>query len=189
VSAFIKLLTKLILTLSSFSGVLYFFVVINQSDIPYLELPSSLRDHIAGFIIKNLFIVTVLVSFSYSSLKLAQLVFKSGETLDASEVKPIESTAMPTYIGLFVIALGLGTDKLGEAFIVLTVLLVLWGLFERVFYFNPIWLFFGYRFYEVRTRHDNTFTLVTKRADLKGAMEFQNLRRINNYTYLEEGQS
>lgn len=113
-------------------------------------------------------------------------MFKSGETLDASELKPIESTAMPVYIGLFVIALGLGTDKLGQAFIVLSVLLVLWGLFERVFYFNPIWLFFGYRFYEVRTKHDNTFTLVTRRADLKGAMEFQDLRRINNYTYLEE---
>lgn len=187
-SAFIKLVTKLILTLSSFSGVVYFFIVINQFDIPYIELPVFLKDHSAGFIVKNLFIVTVLVAFSYLSLKLAQLVFRSGETLDASEIKPIESTAMPTYIGLFVIALGLSADKLGEAFIVLTVLLVLWGLFERVFYFNPIWLFFGYRFYEVRTRHDNTFTLVTKRVDLKGAMEFQNLRRINNYTYLEEEQ-
>jgi hypothetical protein len=186
VGAFIKLLTKLILTLSSFSGVIYFFVVINQFNIPYVELPVSLKGNSVGFIVKNISIIVALVAFSYFSLRLARLVFKSGETLDASELKPIESTAMPVYIGLFVIALGLGTDKLGQAFIVLSVLLVLWGLFERVFYFNPIWLFFGYRFYEVRTKHDNTFTLVTRRADLKGAMEFQDLRRINNYTYLEE---
>lgn len=185
-SAFIKLVTKRLLTLSSFSGVIYFFFVINQFDIPYIGLPSFLKGNTLGFITKNACAVVLLVLFSYLSLQLARRVFRSGETLDASELKPIESTAMPTYIGLFVIALGLGADKLGEAFIVLTVLLVLWGLFERVFYFNPLWLFFGYRFYEVHTRHDNTVTLVTKRTDLKGAMEFQNLRRINNYTYLEE---
>jgi len=186
VSTLFKIITKFVLTLSSFSGVVYFFVVINQFDIPYVSLPGYAQGYTTGFIIKNVAMAAALIGFSYVSLKLAQLVFKSGETLSATELKPIESTAMPTYIGLFVIALGLGADKLREAVIVLVVLMVLWRLFERVFYFNPIWLFFGYRFYEVRTAHGNTFTLVTKRADLKGAMEFQNLRRINNYTYLEE---
>jgi hypothetical protein len=185
VRAFIGFLMKIVLTLSSFSGVLYFYFVINQFNIPYLKMPAALNQTTSGFTVKNLLAVIVLLLFSYLSLLLAKAVFRPGETLNIKEVKSIEAAAMPTYIGLFVIALGLGEDKIREGLTILAVLFVLWGLFERVFYFNPIWLFFGYRFYEIRTQQDNTFTLVARKSSLKGEMQLTNLRRINNYTFLE----
>ncbi len=185
VLALIELLTKRLLTLSSFLGVIYFFLIVTPFDVPYASLPPSFQANWEGYVAKIVFLTVIFVIFSWVTLKIASSVFKSGDTLDVREIKPIESTAMPTYIGLFVIALGLKDDKIAQSFVVLAVLLILWGYFERVFYFNPIWILFGFRFYEAKTAQENTFTLITKRQDLKQSQQFNGLRRINEYTFLE----
>lgn len=93
---------------------------------------------------------------------------------------------MPTYIGLFVISLGLGEVDCMVAAIVLTILLILWRCLERNTYFNPVWLFMGYNFYEVQTKRGNNFTVILRRANLKATnTTIDNLIRINEYTYME----
>jgi len=173
-----------IMTLSSFFGVLAFYLIASEGakQIIFQLIP-------AGFQIFWLWIVLVIVVFgalSRLSLTLAHNVFPNGNTLQAEEIKPIENVAMPTYIGMFVIALEVsGSLNTERSLAILVLLLVLWGLFERVFYFNPVWLLFRYRFYEVRSGDGNTFTIISRRKDLKGAHDFSNLRKINEYTYLE----
>lgn len=173
-----------IMTISSFFGVLAFYFITSE----------EVKEFIFGFITASLqmfwlWVVLIIVTFgalSWLSLKLAQGVLPDGNTLQAEEIKPIESVAMPTYIGLFVIALEVsGSLDAERSLAVLFLLLILWGLFERVFYFNPVWLLFKYRFYEARSGDGNTFTVISKQRDLKGARDFNNLRKINEYTYLE----
>jgi hypothetical protein len=179
-----KLLTKLLLSFSSFSGVLYFYVVVRQ-DFPFLKLSTFGIKSQDTFLLRNGMYVVVFYVAAYITLLLTKKVFKSGETLAALEEKPIESVAVPTYIGLFVIAIGLQPISNSVSLIVLAVLFLFWTRLEKIFYFNPIWLFFGYRFYEVKSTKGNTYTLVTKQDRLKGKQSFDNLRRINEYTYLE----
>lgn len=177
------ILIKLILSLSSFSGVLYFYIVMRQ-DIPFVSLQQL---HINGdyFLARNIFYLLIFGSFAFLSLVFTRKVFPAGETLIVNEEKPIESVAVPTYIGLFVITIGLSEIPEATSWIILLVLFLFWTRLEKIFYFNPIWLFFGYRFYEVKSSNKNTYTLVTKRGRLKGKQSFENLRRINNYTFLE----
>jgi len=88
---------------------------------------------------------------------------------------------------MFVIALEISSGlEVEKSIAVLVLLFILWGLFERVFYFNPVWLLFGYRFYEARSEAGNTFTVISRRRNLKGAQAFKNLRKINEYTFMEQ---
>lgn len=171
-----------LLTLSSFSGVILFYLLIT----PVLDAPFAVFSAIPhAYWIKVVIGIAAFVGISWLFLYWVTNTLRTVDTLDAKEIKSIESVAMPTYIGLFVIALELTDNPLHEATAVLGLLLILWGFFERVFYFNPIWLIFGYRFYEVKSNRSNTFTLITKQSDLKGEKRFVNLRRLNNYTFLE----
>lgn len=172
-----------LLTLSSFSGVILFFLLVKQDIdvLPFVDVP----DLLSHYWIRGVGLVLCFVLLSGVSLKFAISFIKSSETLESAEIKPIENIAMPTYIGLFVIALEIGDNKIEESIAVLAVLLVLWGFFERVFYFNPVWLLFGYRFYEVKTVNHNSFTLITKRQDIKESVKLTNVKRINEYTFLE----
>jgi len=179
-----KTLTKLLLSLSSFSGVLYFYIV-GRQDIPFVSLHQLHINDGHTFLIRNLAYLIIFGIFAYITLIFTRLAFQTGETLVVDEEKPIESVAVPTYIGLFVIALSLGSMSQETSLVVLIILFAFWTRLEKIFYFNPIWLFFGYRFYEVKSASKNTYTLVTKRDRLKGKHDFDKLRRINNYTFLE----
>ena len=180
----IKLMTKFLLSLSSFSGVLYFFVVTNLDKQISDQTIFNLNFLANGYIRHGSYIV-IFAFFAFITLVITRKVFPKADSLEVREIKPIESVAVPTYIGLFVIALGLNQIPMPVPFVILTVLFLFWTRLEKIFYFNPIWLFFGYRFYEVKSSNDNTYTLITKRDRLKGEQDFTSLRRLNNYTFLE----
>jgi hypothetical protein len=181
-----QIFTKLLLSLSSFSGVIYFYVVTRQ-DVPFIRM-SQLHVHIQGsadFLLRNALYILVFGCFAFVTLLITKGAFKVSDTLEVAEEKPIESVAVPTYIALFVITIGLSAVSQATSLVVLLILFLFWTRLEKIFYFNPIWLFFGFRFYEVKSQKNNTYTLVTKRDRLKGKQSFENLRRINNYTFLE----
>ena len=153
----IKILTKFLLSLSSFSGVVFFYVVSNQ-DAPFVSSPwTGLVGYDINLIFKNAAYIAAFLGLSYLSLLITPKVFKGGESMVVTELKPIESVAVPTYIGMFVIAIGIDSSLSGG--IILLALFLFWLRIEKIFYFNPVWL--------------------------KGGHEFKKLYRINNYTFFE----
>lgn len=181
-----KVILKLLLSISSFSGVLYFYVVTRQ-DMPIVSVNFLNLNSATSFPIRNLFYIAVFGAFAYATLFLSKYISASTESLEVEEEKPLESVAVPTYIGLFVIAVGLNGLDQRVSWLILLGLFLFWTRIEKIFYFNPIWLFFGYRFYEVKSINNNTYTLVTKRDRLKGKQSLDRLIRLNNYTFLERG--
>jgi hypothetical protein len=180
-----EMITKILLSVSSFSGVLYFFVLANL-DVNVKSITLFGVTPFDNFAIRQIAYIIIFSLFALLTLALTRRTFEVGDTLQVVEIKPIESVAVPTYIGLFVIAIGLNQVALPISLIILVVMFLFWVRLERIFYFNPIWLFFGYRFYEVKSDKENTYTLITKRDRLKGKQSLGNLRRLNNYTFLEK---
>ena len=174
----------MLLSISSFSGVLYFYVVTNLDD-EILKWSPFGWSIFSLFWIRQIAYVAFFALFALATLMITKRIFKSGDKLEVIEIKPIESVAVPTYISLFVIALGLSTIETSLSLVILTILFLFWTRLEKIFYFNPIWLFFGYRFYEIKSSNENTYTLITKRDRLKGKQRLSDLRRLNNYTFLE----
>lgn len=108
------------------------------------------------------------------------------EEIEIESIKPIEFNILPTYIGLFVISMELNSFKKNETiFLLIGILLCIWILFEKSFYFNILWLVFGYNYYEITSKSNIQFIIISKKRDLKIIKEFKKLARINNFTFLE----
>ena len=111
-----------------------------------------------------LFLILLLLAFVIT------VIIKIWSPRDVSQVtaiRPIENNLTPTYIGLFVIALSINTLNFGASLVILLLLFIWWTLFEKMSYFNPLWLILGWHFYEITCSTGSTVFLVTKRKDYK----------------------
>jgi hypothetical protein len=61
-------------------------------------------------------------------------------------------------------------------------------LFSRISYFNPLFFLFGYNFFYVVNSDKIKVLLITKKQ-LKNPkdVKFENIKRINNYTFMDMG--
>ena len=173
------MLSRFLLSISSFSTVLYCYLIAKQ----FVWFYNSMLITNMVLFISILAIALVSIVVVYKS--------KSSETLICSSTKPMNGAIIPVYIGLFVIALELPQISNGQSsveVIVLVTLFCLWLFMEKTSYFNPLWMAFGYRFYSAETNSGNEFVLITKRHEIKstrGGQKFSNLIKVNNYTYIE----
>ncbi|MDR1033159.1 MAG: hypothetical protein LBL41_00045 [Bifidobacteriaceae bacterium] len=169
----------LLLSLSSFSVAIVFYLAC--IDIPFVQICDFAFKQFVK-ILTLLSIAFALAVFCLWRVKVTANTFDTGEI---TRIRPIEHIAMPTYLGLFVISLEIVELDVWLATSILIILFTFWRRFEKVFYFNPIWSLFGYRFYEIETLSGNTMTLITKKSGLRHKEDFDDLRRINDYTFME----
>jgi hypothetical protein len=99
------------------------------------------------------------------------------------ELEEANSSFLPVYLGYFFV--GIGIDKLQHMIIIYLVIFV-FTYVAQVQYFNPMYLLFGYRYYNAKTKQGTKVFLITKK-NLRKAIdaEFGHLRRINDTTYIE----
>ena len=169
--------SKLLLSLSSFYLFLLFYFITNK--ITLFNIP----------LVYN-FLIYFFIGLIFSYLCL--IAIKNKNELDNQDsiksIKPLEFTYIPVYLGLVIISLNLGSfiqNKTGIIFLSI-ILYLIWLKLENVSFFNFYWLFFNYRFYEISTEMAS-YLLISKRKDVKNkkALSNLNLKRINNYTFIE----
>lgn len=177
-------LLHFLFSLSSFSGILVFLAISKKIKLSDLSFIPNIDSRInsawnCGLILLIAFLFALFV------LWLCENYLPKIDTLKVSEIKPVEGVFLPVYIGLFVIALELGDSLTTETTFLVLFLFILWIYFESVSYFNPFFLFFRYRFYEVKSENNISFVLITKQKDLKKITTLESLIRINNFTFME----
>jgi hypothetical protein len=100
-----------------------------------------------------------------------------------SEIELANNNFLPTYLGYFFVSLGI--DDIPTLSIVFVIIYVFTYL-SQTLYFNPIFLIFGYHFYFIKTNKNIKIFLITrKQIKTPGEIGFLNLRRINNYTFID----
>lgn len=94
---------------------------------------------------------------------------------------------MTTFLGLFFVALSIPT-KDGTTFWAVFLMLNVFIYNSQTIYFNPLLCLFGYNFYEIHTDLGTRVYVITQDKDIKGTsgLEFPQLRKINEFTYLDE---
>lgn len=111
---------------------------------------------------------------------------EANDTAQVESIQPVENEIIPTYLGLFVIMLGLGElTFLYQIVVIVLIFLIWWILMERSYYFNLIWLL-SYRYYRVTDKNGNVFIIYSKKKDVKETGTIKGLVRINNFTFLEK---
>lgn len=179
---------RLLLCINSFFPVIL-FLVIWKIDMGYYVLDMLKKygiTHDSFKIMVYVICVCLLILVTIVTLKLINRLWKKVENIHIIDIKPIEFTLMPVYLSLFVIVLGFWGNKFNlENNLLLLILFIFWYNLERTSYFNPMWLFWWLRFYEVKTSNNVIIMLITKDKDLKWELNKENLIRINNFTFLD----
>ena len=102
------------------------------------------------------------------------------------EVEQADASSLPAYIGYFLIAFTIpNMYQLFVAMVCISIFLYL----VRWQYFNVTYLLFGYHCYHVKTdKNTKLFIICRKEIRTPNNLKFENLRRINNTTYIDRGE-
>ncbi len=111
--------------------------------------------------------------------------FLGSDTLDGcQEFSLADNDFLPTYLGYFFLSLGIEKD-ITMAYMYLIVFV--FTFLSQTQYFNPMFLLFGYHYYHILTEQGTRVFIITKGKVLrnKNNITFDNLKRINDSTYIQ----
>jgi hypothetical protein len=108
------------------------------------------------------------------------------DEFEAGSVETIEhanNSFLPSYLGYFFVALSV--SDLQTLYFVYGILFA-FTFMSQALYFNPIFLLFGYEFYNVRTKGGTSIFLISRERYKKPEdVSISAARRINDYTFIE----
>lgn len=113
--------------------------------------------------------------------------FLGKDEFKKDEVESIEhanNSFLPSYLGYFFVALSVSNwETLGVVY----ALLFVFTFLSQALYFNPLFLVFGYEFYNIKTKNGTAVFLISRQKYKKPSeVDIPIARRINNYTFIEE---
>lgn len=176
----INYLYRILLTFNSTSLIVVVYLVkerctISDFNIPLFTLPNYIS-----------YVIYVLIPIILTLISLYISKYLSKDSIDIGKVKQIEqanNAFLPSYLGYFFVALSVPyCDTLVFIFLILFVFTFL----SQTLYFNPLFLIFGFQFYYLTTTNEIKIFIIT-RKELKDPKltEFKELRRINNFTFID----
>jgi hypothetical protein len=165
-----KLIYKVFLTINATSWVVVIFGIKAEWAIaPFSSMVFS--------------ILLLLIPIILSAISIPFTLLLGKDNLETcGELEEANSSFLPTYLGYFFV--GLGIDKL-EHLIFVYLIILMFTFVAQTQYFNPMYLLFGYRFYHAETAQGTkVFLIVRKNLRKATDAKFDNLRRINDTTYI-----
>lgn len=126
-------------------------------------------------------VITTGISILLSS-RLGKDVFQKGEV---ATIEHANNSFLPSYLGYFFVALSIGS---WEALWFVYGVLFVFTFLSQALYFNPLFLLFGYEFYNITTKNGTAIFLISRhKYKNPGEIEIPTAHRINNYTFIERG--
>lgn len=116
----------------------------------------------------------------FLSSKLGKDEFKKG---DVVSIEHANNSFLPSYLGYFFVALSIGG---WEVLVFVYGILFVFTFLSQALYFNPLFLFFGFEFYNIKTKSGAAIFLISRhKYKTPEEVEIPGANRINNYTFIE----
>ncbi|MGG1921836.1 hypothetical protein AB1278_08495 [Chryseobacterium sp. NRRL B-14798] len=171
-----KYLYQLFLAFNSTWLIAVVFLVKEKYELNFIEKFSMYYSWIIFILIP---IILTILSFLIA-MKLPKDNLQRNSVM---EIELANNNFLPTYLGYFFVSLGVNDIP---TLVVVFLIIYIFTFLSQTLYFNPIFLLFGYHFYFVKTSANIKIFLITKRKlKTPGNDNFNNLRRINDYTFIE----
>jgi hypothetical protein len=171
-----KLLYQLFLAFNSTWLIVVVYLVKEKYSLNFLTNYSSYYSW-------GLFILLPIILTALSFLIALRLPKDSLQSGSVKEIELANNSFLPTYLGYFFVSLGVEDVS---TLIVVFAIIYIFTFLSQTLYFNPIFLLFGYHFYFIKTSGNVKIFLITrKKLKTPGQDNFEKLRRINNYTFIE----
>lgn len=177
---------RLLLTFNATSLLVIVFLVQKKYTIGYFSQGISALHftcEMPNFFSYITYLMVPLMMTGLSTLLSASL---GKDTFSSGQVVCIEyanNSFLPSYLGYFFVALSI--SNWSTLFFVYGVLFAFTFL-SQALYFNPLYLVYGYEFYNVKTRNGALIFLISRcKYKTPGEVIIQSASRINNYTFIE----
>jgi len=149
--------------------------------IPWLSWTKPLPNYYS-------YILYILLPIGLTGLSILISRLLGKDEFKAGNVQSIElanNAFLPSYLGYFFVALSVSGL---EAFVVVYFLLFIFTFLSQALYFNPLFLLFGYQFYNVTTKNGTVVFLISRhKYKNPSEVNIPKAYRINNYTFIERG--
>lgn len=181
----LNILFRLLLTFNATSLLLIIFLVQKGFSLGYFfpdcswlaKMPNTISHLIYFLAPVSLTGLSILLSST-----LGKDEFKKGSV---ESLEYANNSFLPSYLGYFFVALSVGN---WETLWFIYAVLFAFTFMSQALYFNPLFLMFGYEFYNIRTKNGTAVFLISRHKYRKPSdIDIPAASRINNYTFLERG--
>lgn len=134
--------------------------------------------------VSYLFYLSIPITLTGASLLLSSFLgkdeFKKGQT---SSIDHANNSFLPSYLGYFFVALSVSN---WETLFFVYGILFIFTFRSQALYFNPLFLLYGYEFYNITTTSKSSIFLISRqRYKTPAEIVITKASRINNYTFIE----
>lgn len=170
-------LFRLCLTLNATSLLAVIYAV--QKEIILLKIFSNdidgaLWNKILSYALYILLPIALTAIILLLSKRLGRDTFAKGEIIS---IEHANNSFLPSYLGYFFVALSINNTT---AFYIVYIILFTFTFLSQALYFNPLFLLFGYEFYNVKTKTGMSLFLISKRQyKIPSEIEIECAYRIN----------
>jgi len=133
------------------------------------------------------YIIFIFIPILLTGISLLLSHFLSGDSIEGNirDVEQGNNAFLPSYLGYFFVAISIPRC---ETLIFIFLILFAFTYFSQTLYFNPLFLLWGYQFYYITTENNvKIFLISKKRIRCTQGLSFPNLKRINDFTYIDKG--
>lgn len=128
---------------------------------------------------------------SLLSLKCNRILQKDSLTKTVKKVSSANKEYLPVYLGYFFVSLSIpGSSGHLECDVLILFVFIIWVFTSATttYYYNPLLLLFGYKFYNVVSHNGIELFIITRRTIKKNEQDirFLHLRKITEYVYIEQ---
>lgn len=139
------------------------------------------------WIIPVWFLGLLLIGCSIALSALSLLItkkFKKDTLEGCKELSLADGDFLPIYLGYFFVAVGVSEDL---TMLIVYIIVFIFTFISQTQYFNPIFLLFGYHYYNILTESGTRIFLIKKGSVARKASELSTdtLYRINDTTFIE----
>lgn len=169
-----NLLFKFLLTINSTSWVLIIYAI--KEEWTFHKLPLW----VCGF-------VYLLIPIALSLIALFLFKFSGSDKLtECEEFSLADNEFLPVYLGYFFLSVGINEDV---TMCFIYGIIFVFTFLSQTQYFNPIYLLFGYHYYHILTSEGTRIFVIARGRVIRNKEHicFENLKRINDTTYIERG--
>lgn len=163
---------RLLLTINATSWMLVIYGI--KEGVTIQPVPQ----YLFGLVLLAIPIILSLISIKISS-------FLGADSITGcQEFGLADNEFLPTYLGYFFVSLSV-SDNITMMY--LYAIVFVFTYLSQTQYFNPIFLLFGYHYYHILTEHGTRVFVITKGRVIrnKNNISFDNLKRINDTTYIQ----
>lgn len=137
-------------------------------------------------IIFDVLLLCIPIILSLISIGVSSFLSFDVQNRKCQEFSLADNEFLPTYLGYFFVSLSIENKT---TMILLYIIVFVFTFLSQTQYFNPIFLLFGYHYYNILTESGTRIFVIARGKVIrnKEKISFDNLRRINNTTYIQKG--